>query len=171
MSEKFDKDKFDKDKYYISESTKEAAKQNPVSATVETFGSKDYDAGQKVAVLGESIGVPLSCASRLRQSTNDLKMAMFGTDEQIVNYYRNYDSVVAKAESEMAAAYSASEAIDAKVQQAKDAKHTIKATKKQKKLDEKQAKAAERQKKAEAMKSTLDDSGLSGVIKDCFGLE
>ena len=159
------------EKYYISESTKDAAKQNYLSATVDTFSSKDYDAGQKVAILGENIGVPLSCASRLRQSTNDLKMIMFGSDEQIVNYYKNYDSAVAKAESEMAAAYSASEAIDARVQQAKDARHSIKATKKQKKLDEKQAKAAERQKQAEAMKSTLDDSGLTGVIKDCFGLE
>lgn len=159
------------DKYYISESTKDAAKQNYLSATIDTFGSKDYDAGQKVAILGENIGVPLSCASRLRQSTNDLKMIMFGSDEQIVNYYKNYDSAVAKAESEMAAAYSASEAIKTKTQQGKDARHSIKATNNQKKLDEKQAKAAERQKQAEAMKSTLDDSGLTGVIKDCFGLE
>lgn len=164
-------EEFNEDKYYISESTKEAAKQNALSITADTLGSKDYDAGQKVAVLGANIGVPLNCASRLRQSTNDLKLVMFGTDEQIVNYYRNYDSAVAKAESEMATAYSASEAIESKVQQAKDARHSIKETKKQKKLDEKQAKAAERQKQAEAMKSTLDDSGLTGVIKDCFGLE
>lgn len=154
----------------ISHSTKNTAKQNTVSVVSETLSSSEYDTGQKVAILGEKMGVPLSCASRLRQSANDLKMIMFGSDEEIVKYYSSYDSAVSTAEREMSAAYSASDKIESDILAGKDARQSIKETKKEKNLEKKQAKAAERQKQAEAMTSALNDSGLSGVIKDGFGL-
>lgn len=154
----------------ISHSTRNTAKQNTVSVISETLGSGEYDTGQKVAILGEKLGVPLSCASRLRQSSNDLKMIMFGSDAEIVKYYSNYDSAVSTAEKEMSAAYKVSDSIESDILAGKDARQSIKDAKKEKKLEKKQAKAAERQKKAEAMMSALDDSGLSGVIKDGFGL-
>lgn len=154
----------------IRYSTKDTAKQNTVSVISETLGSGEYDSGQKVAILGEKLGVPLSCASRLRQSANDLKMIMFGSDAEIVKYYSSYDNAVSTAENEMSTAYRASDKIESDILTGKDARQSIKETRNAEKLEKKKAKAAERQKQAESMTSALDDSGLSGVIKDSFGI-
>lgn len=146
-----------------------ASNANRVSANFDALGNKSYDFGEKTAILGEQLGIPCKCAIRLRQSTNDLKMIMLGSDEQIVNYYKNYDSAISTAESEMVAAYGVGESIDSTVQAAKNARAEEKADKKREKLEKKKAKAAERQAKAEAA-APKEDSSLSGSVKDYFGL-
>ena len=131
----------------------------------------NLDTGQHLAVLGNRLGVPLKCAAKLRQSSNDLKNLLFASDQQIVQHYQNYSSAEAVALNEMKVAYGVDDTVASYVQerenkrkkkeQEKEAKKEVKA--------EKQEKAAERAKSAEDIAKSVTD--ITGVIKDCFDMQ
>lgn len=131
----------------------------------------DLDTGQHLAVLGNKLGVPLKCAAKLRQSSNDLKNLLFASDQQIVQRYQNYSSAEAVALNEMKVAYGVDDTVASYVQERENKRRKKEQEKEAKKeaKAEKQEKAAERAKSAEDMAKSVTD--ITGVIKDCFDMQ
>jgi len=139
----------------------------------------DLDAGQHLAVLGNKLGVPLKCAAKLRQSSNDFKNLLFASDQQIVQYYQNYSSAEAAALNEMKVAYGIDDVVESyeeKRERKRNAKKQEKAEKKQEKAEKKAEKAekkaekqAKRAKSAEDITKSITD--VTGVFKDYFDMQ
>ena len=134
----------------------------------------DLDTGQHLAVLGNRLGVPLKCAAKLRQSSNDLKNLLFASDQQIVQHYQNYSSAEAVALNEMKVAYGVDDTVASYVQERENKRKKKEQEKQEKEAKkeakaEKQEKAAERAKSAEDMAKSVTD--ITGVIKDCFDMQ
>lgn len=134
----------------------------------------NLDTGQRLAVLGNKLGVPLKCAVKLRQSSNDLKNLLFASDQQIVQYYQNYSSAEAVALNEMKVAYGVDDTVASYVQE-RESKRKKKEQEKEAKKQEKEAKAEKQEKAAERAKSAEDMAksvtDITGVIKDCFDIQ